>query len=155
MSIIKELSFDFVAADIKLQSRHDIYRMLSQALSPSSETNEKLLKDLLLCRWANSVYQMGEGVAVLEIAADEIQAPSLSLVRFDREIEFELTGLLPVKVLAVVLSPKSGVAKHLQKLATVTRILRSRDLCEALQDAKDEDEIRTLFTPSHNWMMAA
>ncbi len=154
MSIAKELAFDLVSANFRGNSQQDVFRTLAQQLSSLKKLEESTLLETLNQNLQNGLYALGEGVAVFEITSPLFKNHSLSLLKLSQDVDFK--GIRsPIRILALVLSPNNDVSSHLRRLATMSRILKSQNLCEALYDAKDEDAIRALFMPSHDLMLAA
>ncbi len=155
MSIIKELRFDIFRVNVAARNQQGAFEELAQAAAPLCGLNRLALMDVFERRLLERTFGMGDGVAVFDVVSPRIQTPVLALFTFAHDIDFNALDGEPANIMAAVLSPSSADSAHLQRLAVVSRVLRSCDLCAALRDAEDLDTMRALFMPTQDWMIAA
>ena len=155
MGNAKELHFDILMANVKARTQQGIFKTLAdEAASLCGLSSEDLL-DIIKLRLNERTFGMGEGVAIFDVKSLQVKRPILALMTFDNDIDFNALDSKPTNIMAAVISPKLDVSNHLQRLASISRVLRSRDLCGALRDASDVDEMRVLFMSTQDWMVAA
>ncbi len=155
MKTQKELNFDLHLPKMKVQTQSKAFELLAEDVESICGVQSSTLLDIFKVRLSQRSFGFGDGVSVFDVKSSAIKKPVLVMATFDHEIEFESLDDKPVDVMAAVISPLSDGAEHLQKLAVISRVLRCHDLCQALRDAKTEDEMKVLFMPSQDWMMAA
>ncbi len=155
MAISRQIHFDLYLARVKAQSKHRAFEILAEEASPLAMTSCDELINVFEKRMSERNAGVGGGVAVFDVKSPYIQKPVTALVTLDQAVEYGASDHAPVDVIAAVLSPLSFGPKHLQKLAGVSRLMRSDDLCEAMREAKDIDALRVLFMPNQGWMVAA
>ncbi len=151
----KSLHIDLFFANLKAQSQNRIFEILAQETSALCMTNVEALEDVIQMRLYERSCCVGDGVAIFDVKSAIIQKPVLAISTFDQPLDFNAPDLKPVDVMAAVLSPQSHGPFHLQRLAAVSRMLRSDGLCAALREAQDTDAMQVLFMPTQEWMNAA
>ncbi|GAB4517178.1 MAG: PTS IIA-like nitrogen regulatory protein PtsN [Parvularculaceae bacterium] len=82
---------------------------------------------------------MGGGVAI-----PHGRLPGLSriygfLALLDEPIDFEAVDGEPVDIIFLLLTPDQSGAEHLKALARISRVLRDRQVCEALRGARSAE----------------
>lgn len=155
MNGLKLIHFDRFLAKIKAQNQNKIFEELANDASTFVGSEKDDLLAVFQQRLSERTFGMGDGVAVFDVKSKHIKRPLLVIGSFEQEIDFDSLDGRPVDLMAAVLSPYDDTAMHLQRLAGVSRLLRCQDLCAALRDAKNADEMRVLFMPSQDWMVAA
>lgn len=155
MSIAKEFHFDVLMTDVKAQTQPKIFEILAQEAAPLCEVAVDVLSDVLDQNAEDRTFSLGEGVAIFDVKSTHIKTPTLAMMTFDRDIAFNAMDGKYVNIMASVLSPQSCGPVHLQRLANVSRVLRSHDLCTALREVDSTDAMRALFMPTQDWMLAA
>ncbi len=155
MRSVKELEFDLFLARVKAKTQGRAFEVLAEQAASLCGTEASVLRKVFARRLSERTFGMGEGISIFDVKSDDIKRPVLAMLTFDNDIDFNALDNRPVNVMAAVISPRSSGPFHLQRLASVSRVLRSQDLCDALRDARDEDALRVLFMPSQDWMIAA
>ncbi|PCJ03206.1 MAG: hypothetical protein COB14_00285 [Alphaproteobacteria bacterium] len=155
MSIAKEFHFDVLMTDVKAQTQPKIFEILAQEAAPLCEVEVGVLSDVLDQNAEDRTFPLEDGVAIFDVKSTHIKTPALAMMTFDRDIAFNTMDGKLVNIMAAVLSPQSCGPVHLQRLANVSRILRSHDLCMALREVDSADAMRALFMPTQDWMLAA
>ena len=155
MKIQKELNFELYLPNIKVQTQDKAFELLSKEVQALCGVQAAILLDVFKIRLAQRTFGMGDGIAIFDVKSSVIKKPALVIGTFDQELDFDALDGKPVDIMVAVISPLDDSAAHLQRLASVARLLRCADLCQALRDAQDEDAMRVLFMPSQDWMVAA
>ncbi len=155
MSIAKELHFDRFLIDLKAQSQQKIFDILAEETAIFCNAGTQRVRDAFEKRLGERTFGMGDGLAIFDIKSPVITRPMLVLSRFEQELDFDALDHKMVDLMVAVVSPQKDVSAHLQRLAHVSRVLRSADLRAALRDAHDIDAMRVLFMPTQEWMIAA
>ncbi len=151
----KNLRFDCYLNNLKVQGVRQLASNLSDSAESVCGVEAKRLSELFLRSLSRSDRIVGGGAAVIDIKSPVLQKSVLMIANLDQPIDLRAIDQKPVDIVVAVLSPQSESASHLQQLARISRLLRSKDLRVALRDAKDEDSMRVLFLPKQSWMEAA
>lgn len=155
MNISKGLYFDRLLIDLKAQNQKQIFDILAKETALLTQGNADRIRSAFETRLGERTFGMGNGLSIFDIKSPAINKPVLILARFEQELDFNALDGKPVDLMAAVISPHNDVSEHLQKLAYISRVLRSKDLQSALRDAPNEDAMTVLFMPSQDWMIAA
>lgn len=155
MNGFKTIHFDLFLAKIKAQTKDKVYDFLVHEMAPLAETDAEVLHKVFQKRLKERTFGMGEGIAIFDVKSSHIKKPVIAIANFDHEIDFNALDDRPAHILAAVISPSSDGAMHLQRLAGISRLLRNKELSKALREARNVDEMRVLFMPSQDWMIAA
>ncbi len=155
MVIAKGLDFDAYFSKLNLQKQADAFSVLAKHVAEFNHQKPKLIEKVFDARRKERTFGMGDGVAIFDVRTNFVSRPVLSLMTFDNKLDFNALDNQPVDIMVSLVSPQEDGPKHLQKLANVSRLMRSEDLRIAIRDAKTNDALRVLFLPSHDWMVAA
>ena len=155
MSIAKELHFDVLMTDVKAQAQSKVFEILAKEAAPTCGVDADVLYNVFDQNAEDRTFSLEDGVAIFDVKSTHIKTPTLAVMTFDRDIDFNTMDGKPVNIMAAVLSPQSCGPVHLQRLANVSRVLRSHDLCMALREVDNTDAMRALFMPTQDWMLAA
>ncbi|MGH1374774.1 MAG: PTS sugar transporter subunit IIA [Alphaproteobacteria bacterium] len=155
MRNMKELDFDLFLARLKAQTQDRAFELLAEHSAALCGTEVSVLRKVFARRLSERTFGMGDGISIFDVKSEKIKSPVLAMLTFDQDIDFNALDNKPVNVMAAVISPRSSGPFHLQRLASISRVLRAQELCDALRDARDEDAMRVLFMPSQDWMIAA
>lgn len=155
MSIAKELHFDVLMTDVKAQAQSKVFEILAEEAAPLCDVDVDVLSSVIDHNAGDRTFSLGDGVAIFDVKSTQIKAPAMVMMTFDRDIDFNTTDGKYINIMAAVLSPQSCGPIHLQRLANVSRVLRSHDLCMALREVDSTDAMRALFMPTQDWMLAA
>ncbi len=149
------IDFDLFMRCLKLRSPKQIFQHIAHEASFFCETNPQELFDVFIARYNDYGVSGENGVAIFDVKSEKIKNPIMFVATFDLEIDLNHHDTSPVDIMVGVISPKSCGAEHLQRLASVARLFRSSDLCSALREIKSEDEMKMLFMPTQDWIIAA
>ena len=155
MNIGKEIYLDLFLARIKAQSQQKFFDelILESAFSCGAELSG--LRDVVTMAASERTFAVGDGVAIFDLKSTVIQKPLIVMSTLEAPVPFDVLGGKPTDIIATVFSPQALGPLHLQRLAFVSRILKSKDLRMALRDAPNADSMSVLFMPTQDWMVAA
>ena len=155
MNIGKEIYLDLFLARIKAQSQQKFFDELIQESALPCGADLSHLRDVVTMAMGERTFAVGDGVAIFDLKSAAVQKPLIVMSTLESAVPFDVLGGKPTDIIATVLSPQSLGPLHLQRLAFVSRVLRSKDLRDALRDAPNADSMRVLFMPTQDWMVAA
>ena len=142
--------------DVRAQTQSNVFEILAKEAASSCGMDADILVRLFDKHADDRTFTLEEeGVVIFDVTSIHIKTPILAMMTFDRDIDFNAMDRKPVNIMAAVLSPQSCGPVHLQRVANVSRVLRSYDLCTALRDVDNTDAMRVLFMPNQDWMLAA
>ena len=88
----------------------------------------------------------GRGVAIPHCRSNDVNRPSVVLVRLSHAIDFGSADAVPVSLVFGLVSPENAGATHLHALAAISRLMRDEGMIEALLESPDQDAMFALLT---------
>jgi PTS system nitrogen regulatory IIA component len=89
---------------------------------------------------------VGNGIAIPHGRVPGLGKVGAFFARLETPVDFQSVDDKPVDLVFLILAPSEAGADHLHALATVSKLLRSTGLCEALRAAKGQEELYRLLT---------
>ncbi len=155
MSTTKELDINLLITKIKSKDEQDVFEIIAKRSAPLCGVDTANLYSIFKKRRGERTFGMGNGIAIFDVKSPQIKSPLIAIMTLKDTIDFNALDGKPVDIIAAIISPQSCGPFHLQRLASISRILRSTDLCAALRDVNSADAMQALFMPSQDWMVAA
>lgn len=155
MGAIKYLDFDYYLNRVKAGDGDFIFSRLVREISPHISVSDALMRDIISKRAMVGGMNVENGVCIFDIATDFVKKPVSAVFTLEHEIDLQASDSKFVDLFVAVISPSNNVSAHLQRLSAVARLFRSRDLCGALRGSCNADEMKVLFMPTQDWMVAA
>jgi len=155
VGIIKHVDFDFYLNRVKAKTTKRIMQIISRELAPQCSIRPELLEDICNVRAASGGICIENGIALFDLTSKFIKQPVGVIATLDGKIDLQTPDDKQVDLFVGVMSPSSGVSNHLQHLSAIVRLLRSEELCGALRSSRSCDEMKALFMPTQDWMVAA
>ncbi len=155
MSITKNLAFDIILSKIKVENQNDIFNAIASKAAKLCRCSPEEIIDLFQNNPNEVIFDVNNNAAIFDVKSKLITTPLLAITTLEKAIKFSKKDNCRVNIVAVVMSSDNCGAYHLQRLSNVARILRSKDLCIALNDSSDTDTMRALFTPAQAYLAAA
>lgn len=153
MSIQKEINFDLIMAGEPAQNINALIDTLAKNITPLCTSTEENLQKLFYKSFVTRLFSINDGVFIFDMKTIQINRPILGLITLSSPMD--MPQLQNAHAFIIVLSPRSCGSQHLKRLSYISRIMRNNDLCTAIHGAQDQDAVRALFLPNHDWMLAA
>ncbi len=99
------------------------------------------LEGLLLSQEAVHTTAMGAGVAIPHATMAGLDYPALMVALAPGGTDFGPTGLDPVHLFFLLLSPEDQMGLHIKLLARITRLIRHPGFIERLRSARSSTEL--------------
>lgn len=155
MNIAKYIDFDLYLNRIKVRNQKQAFQLMATEAAPMCGVPEDDLFEVFQDRYEQSGVSGENGVIILDVQSDDIKEPVMWAATIDKGVDFNMHDTKPADILVGIVSPKSYGTAHLRNLSSIARLFRAKNLCDALRETKNEDEMRMLFMPSQDWMIAA
>ena len=155
MGIVKYVDFDYYLNRIKASETGVLLARVAKEISSHSTVSPALMNEILTQRASTGGISLENGVAMFDLTSRFIIKPVTLIATLEAEIDLQAPDNKPVDLFIAVISPANNVSAHLQRLSGVARLFRSQELCKALRSAKSVDEMKVLFMPTQDWMVAA
>ncbi len=138
-----------VTVSLEVSGKEAAVRALSALLVvPERQANQDRVYDVLMERERLASTGVGSEVAIPHGRFDGVQELRAAVAVCADGVDFEAVDGLPVKILVGIVGPRSMPQKHLAALAGVSRVLRNREVREALIAAGDDAEAYRILVES-------
>lgn len=133
---------DLVILDLKAQGVPDTIHTLVKRLRDSGAiADPAALEEALLSREAVHTTAMGHGVAVPHATLAGLEHPLVLVAVAPDGTAFGPTGLDPVRVFFLLLSPVDRTSVHIKLLARICRLVRHPGFIEQLEHADSVERL--------------
>lgn len=149
------IQLDAALPGLNALNRKQVFEALAEVLSPHISYPQKTLVELLLDKEKQSSSGTGEGVAIPHLKSPIIPRRLVALTTLHKPVEFGALDDKPADLVCILLSPESDGGLHLRGLSRISRLLKNKQLCQKLREAKDAETLRSLFLNPEGWLLAA
>ena len=139
------ISTKSIFLDLDVPNKKDAIQQLAQNAAQVTGKDPLAIFDVLWAREKLGTTGVGGGIAIPHARWQGIEQVQGFFARMAKPIAFDAVDDKPVDLVFLLLAPETAGADHLHALATVSRVLRDRVLCELLRKAKDEQAIYQLL----------
>ncbi|MFP4098526.1 MAG: PTS sugar transporter subunit IIA [Alphaproteobacteria bacterium] len=155
MGVTRYVNFDLLLNRLHVHSKDCVLERFVRDLAPLCALDKGVMRDVCYKRFEDNGISAEKGVAIFDVTSRFVKKPLSALITFERGIAMEALDNKAVDVFVGLVSPGNNVPSHLQRLSAVARLFRSPDLLKALRDARGVDDMKVLFMPTQEWMIAA
>ncbi len=154
MNLASLLPYDQVACDPEACSKKRVLEELSGLLAKADPTLSKTqIFQGLLSREQLGSTGLGKGVALPHTRINDLQSPSLALIKLKNGIDFDAPDHQPVDLLFALMVPEASSQVHLDILAQLAEMLRNPEFLERLRGSRNCQALHQLATrwqtPTH------
>lgn len=135
-----------VVADLNAATKKDVLHELSRHAARLTGQDEHVIFNVLWEREKLGTTGVGQGLAIPHGRLANLPDVQGFFARLKQPVAFESIDNAPVDLVFLLLAPESAGADHLHALATVSRVLRDKNLCARLRNARDEVAIYRILT---------
>ena len=146
MAIIELISPEVVKVPLDAGTKEEVLRELVNVLKDAGK-----IKDVTGALEAlHKREQMGStglesGIAVPHAKTDGVERLTMAIGVSREGIDYESLDGKPSRLFFLMLAPPGQTGPHLEALAEIAKITRSKGLCDLLMNAPSSDEIVRLF----------
>lgn len=133
-------------AIIDAEDKAAILAALSDVFAQSWDLDAKKVHEYLEERESLGSTGFGRGVAIPHARFPGLTRPVTALMKLSHPVEFGAADGMPVGLVFGLLSPEHSGASHLHALAAISRLVRDRDVHNALLEAPHEEALYSLLT---------
>jgi PTS system nitrogen regulatory IIA component len=146
MEIVDLVTPRGVVAQLRAGNKRQILQELARRASTMTGIADRRIYDALAERERLGTTGIGNGVAVPHCRLPELDRLYGLFARLERPVPFEAIDDQPVDLVFLLLAPVEAGAEHLKALASVSRLLRDRAMCEKLRGANNADALYALLS---------
>ncbi len=150
MNIAQYLPVEAIIPSLRARDKKQVFRIMSSHAAPICKLSEKEIFSVLSEREHLSCTGMGNGVCIPHGRFDSLQTIYIFFARLEKAIEFGAADGKKVDLVFLLLSPTSADTEHLKALATISKLLRDKNLCKKLRATENAMEIHSLLTADYS-----
>jgi PTS system nitrogen regulatory IIA component len=135
-----------VLAHLSARDKKQALKMMAGRAADLTSLSEREIYSVLMEREHIGCTGMGNGVCIPHGRFDKLSSLHAVFARLEKPIEFGAADGRPVDLIFLLLSPVSSNTDHLKALATISRLLRDKQLVEALRKTGDARLLHDLLT---------
>ncbi len=148
MEINDLLVTDGVIADLKATSKKQALQDLARRAADVSGLHERAVFDVLMERERLGTTGVGNGIAIPHGKLPKLERLYGLFARLEQPIDFQAIDERPVDLIFVLLAPESAGADHLKALASISRLLRDKTVCDKLRGTDNAEALLAILTES-------
>ena len=146
MAIIDLISPEVIKVGLASQDKPSVLRELLQILIDAGKvTNKDEILEALFKRESLQSTGLEAGIAVPHAKTAAVSALTLAIGISPEGIDFDAIDHLPSKLFFLMLAPPDKSGPHIEALAEIARMSKSKAFISALMAAKDVKEVMELF----------
>ena len=139
---------DGVIADLKATSKKQALQDLARRAADVSGLHERVVYDVLMERERLGTTGVGNGIAIPHGKFPKLERLYGLFARLEQPIDFHSIDERPVDLIFVLLAPESAGADHLKALASISRLLRDKTVCDKLRGTDSAEALWAILTES-------
>ncbi len=139
---------DGVIADLKATSKKQALQDLARRAADVSGLHERVVYDVLMERERLGTTGVGNGIAIPHGKLPKLERLYGLFARLEQPIDFHAIDERPVDLIFVLLAPESAGADHLKALASISRLLRDKTVCDKLRGTDSAEALWAILTES-------
>jgi PTS system nitrogen regulatory IIA component len=144
--IIDILTVDCVDGAMTVPNKKGLFQLLGAAAARRTGLDAKTIAAALADREKIGSTGFGGGIAIPHGRIEGLKSVFGYFARLTAPVEFHSVDTLPVDLVFLILSPPDAGADHLKALASVSRVLRDRNIVAKLRGARSRDALFALLS---------
>ncbi|HXP31754.1 MAG TPA: PTS IIA-like nitrogen regulatory protein PtsN [Stellaceae bacterium] len=146
MEIADLLSPASVVPNLRVAAKKQLLQELAKRAASLVGLHERTIFETLLERERLGSTGIGNGTAVPHGRLPGLPRIFGLFARLEKPIDFEAIDDRPVDLIFLLLTPDDAGADHLKALASISRLLRDRVVCEKLRGTDQAEALYALLT---------
>ena len=140
------LNVNHVVLELHADRKWDVIRELTSVLDGEKAVGDlEQLRAAVILRERESSTGIGSGVAIPHAHEDSIRREVLVIGRSKTGIEFDAIDGELVHIVALLATPKKHQSRHMELLASLSRLLQDPDVRSSLLAATDAEAVLEAF----------
>ncbi len=132
-------------AHVPARDKKQVLKLMSNVASHITHLGEREIFSTLQEREQIGCTGMGNGVCIPHGRFDNLKEVHALFAQLERPVEFNAADGRPVDLVFMLLTPTWANTEHLKAIATISRLLRDKVMCEALRKARDANTLHMLL----------
>jgi len=145
MDISSVLPVNAIIPHLQVRDKKQALKKLSAYAATVCPLAEKEIFAALSERENAGCTGMGKGVCIPHGRFSSLSRVYMLFAKLEEPIEFDAEDGRKVDLVFLVLSPSSSDTEHIKALATVSKLLRDKEICKKLREAENADQLYSVL----------
>jgi len=145
MNLASILPLEAVLPHLPARDKKQALKMMALQAAKLTGLSERDIYGVLLEREHIGCTGMGGGVCIPHGRMDALEKVQAVFARLEKPVEFGAADHKPVDLIFLLITPTSANTDHIKALATVSRLLRDKQLCENVRRTTDAKVMHSLL----------
>lgn len=141
MEISDILSEDVILADLNADSKRNLLEQLAAVVADKCSLDRNTVFEAILERENLGSTGYGNGVGYPHARIEGLKKVFAMVARLHSPLDYDAVDSQGVDIVALMVSPENSGNDHLQTLATLSRALKNKKICQTIRQAKTAHEI--------------
>jgi len=150
MNLASIMPLDAVVPRLSVRDKKQAIKTLAAQAAKLSGLSEKEIYSVLMEREHIGCTGMGNGVCIPHGRFPELTHLHALFARLEKPISFGAADGKPVDLIMLLLTPVSANTEHIKALATISRLLRDKSLCDKLRKTTDTKVMHSMLVASNS-----
>lgn len=150
MNLASLLPQEAVLPRISARDKKQALKLLAAEASTLTGLSEREIFSVLMARENLGCTGMGGGVCIPHGRFEDLSEIRAVFATLDDPIDFGAADGRPVDIICLLLTPVEANTEHLKALATISRLLRDKELCANIRQTGDASALHTMITAQRN-----
>lgn len=146
MNLAEIIDSRSVLPSLKPQSKKQLLQELAQAGAQRAAIDHRIIFETLFTREKLGSTGLGQGVAIPHGKFPALTRVYGFFARLGQPVDFDAVDGQPVDLVFMLLAPEHAGADHLKALASISRLLRDREVVAKLRGTPDAAALYAILT---------
>jgi len=145
MTVSALLSPQTIFIDTDISSKKKLLQLIANIVADRTQLSESSIYNNLLNRERLGSTGLGQGFAVPHARLNDLDKTMACFFRLKEAVNFEAPDNRPVDLIFTIIIPEEATEEHLLILSSLARIFSREEICDAIRNAANKDEIAQII----------
>lgn len=145
MTVSALLSPQTIFLDTEISSKKKLLQLIANIVADRTKLSESSIYSNLLNRERLGSTGLGQGFAVPHARLNDLDKTMACFFRLKQAVNFEAPDNQPVDLVFTIIIPEEATEEHLLILSSLARIFSREEVCDAIRNATNKDEIAQII----------
>ncbi|MDH3760362.1 MAG: PTS sugar transporter subunit IIA [Gammaproteobacteria bacterium] len=145
MTVSALLSPQTIFIDTDISSKKKLLQLIANIVADRTQLSESSIYNNLLNRERLGSTGLGQGFAVPHARLNDLDKTMACFFRLKEAVNFEAPDNRPVDLVFTIIIPEEATEEHLLILSSLARIFSREEICDAIRNAANKDEIAQII----------
>lgn len=145
MTVSALLSPQTIFLDTEISSKKKLLELIANIVADQTQLSESTIYSNLLNRERLGSTGLGQGFAVPHARLSDLDKTTACFFRLKEAVNFEAPDNQPVDLVFTIIIPEEATEEHLLILSSLASIFSREEICDAIRNAANKDEIAQII----------